>query len=174
MRTNKRRPGDGDPGPTSGPPDSTAELLSGYPASRDELIPILQAIQGREGYISRDSIYAVGHHLGLPEAKIFGVATFYNQFRLDPPGRYRVAICRGTACHVKGSFDLLEALQRELGVKAGETTRDGLFSLETVACLGACALAPVMSVNGEFYGRLDRARVQAILAGIRQREARSG
>jgi NADH-quinone oxidoreductase subunit E len=105
--------------------------------------------------------------MGLPEAKIFGVATFYNQFRLSAPGKYQVQICRGTACHVKGSFNLLEALQRELGIEAGATTRDGLFSLEVVACLGACSIAPVMTVNGEFYGRLDKKIVEKTIRELR-------
>lgn len=147
-------------------------LVRRYPASREYLIPILQGIQDREGYISRDSIYAVSDYLGLPESKIFGVVTFYNQFRLHPPGKYQVQICRGTACHVKGSFNLLEALQRELGIEAGQTTRDGLFSLETVACLGACSIAPVLNLNGEFHGRLDKKMVQALLNQIRAQEGR--
>jgi len=111
----------------------SVETIRRFPSSRDYLIPILQAVQEEEGYISKDSIGQISDYLGLPESKIFGVATFYNQFRLNAPGKYQVAICRGTACHVKGSFNLLETLQMELGIKPGETTRDGLFSLETVA-----------------------------------------
>jgi NADH-quinone oxidoreductase subunit E len=128
---------------------------------------MLQAVQEQEGYISRESICEISDYMGLPEAKIFGVATFYNQFRLSAPGKYQVQICRGTACHVKGSFNLLEALQRELGIEAGATTRDGLFSLEVVACLGACSIAPVMTVNGEFYGRLDKKRVEKTIRELR-------
>ena len=138
-----------------------------YPASREYLIPILQAVQGQEGYISKESIFEISDYLGLPESKIFGVTTFYNQFRLNAPGKYQVAICRGTACHVKGSFNLLETLQRELGIEPGATTRDGLFSLETVACIGACSIAPVMTVNGEFYGRLDKKAVEKVIRELR-------
>jgi NADH-quinone oxidoreductase subunit E len=138
-----------------------------YPPSRDHLIPMLQAVQEEEGYISRESIGEISEYMDLPESKIFGVATFYNQFRLNPPGKYQVAICRGTACHVKGSFNLLETLQRELGIEAGATTRDGLFSLETVACIGACSIAPVMTINGEFYGRLDKKKVEKIVQELR-------
>jgi NADH-quinone oxidoreductase subunit E len=144
-----------------------AKTIKRYPPSREYLIPMLQAVQEEEGYISRESIGEISEYMGLPESKIFGVATFYNQFRLNPPGRYQVAICRGTACHVKGSFNLLETLQRELGIEAGATTRDGLFSLETVACIGACSIAPVMTVNGEFYGRLDKKKVEKILRELR-------
>lgn len=145
----------------------STETIRRYPPSRDYLIPMLQAVQAQEGYISRESICEISDYMGLPEAKIFGVATFYNQFRLSAPGKYQVQICRGTACHVKGSFNLLEALQRELGIEAGATTRDGLFSLEVVACLGACSIAPVMTVNGEFYGRLDKKRVEKTIRELR-------
>ena len=143
------------------------ETIRRYPPSRDYLIPMLQAVQEQAGYISKESIYEISDYMGLPESKIFGVATFYNQFRLNPPGKYQVQICRGTACHVKGSFNLLEALQRELGIEAGATTRDGLFSLETVACLGACSIAPVMTVNGEFHGRLDKKVVEKTIRELR-------
>jgi len=147
------------------------EIFRKYAASRDSLIPILQAVQESEGYVSGESIAATSDYLDLPESKIFGVATFYNQFRLSAPGRCQVQICRGTACHVKASLNLLEVLQQELGIEPGETTRDGLFSLETVACLGACSIAPVMTVNGEFYGRLDKKTVVRALGEIRNREA---
>jgi NADH-quinone oxidoreductase subunit E len=143
------------------------ETIRRYPPSRDYLIPMLQAVQEAQGYISRESICEISDYLGLPESKIFGVATFYNQFRLSAPGKYQVAICRGTACHVKGSFNLLETLQRELGIEAGATTRDGLFSLETVACIGACSIAPVMTINGEFYGRLNKKTVEKTIRELR-------
>jgi NADH-quinone oxidoreductase subunit E len=143
------------------------ESFRRYPASREYLIPMLQAVQEQEGYISKQSICEISDYMGLPESKIFGVATFYNQFRLNAPGKHQVAICRGTACHVKGSFNLLETLQRELGIEAGATTRDRLFSLETVACVGACSIAPVMTVDGEFYGRLDKKAVEKILRELR-------
>jgi len=146
------------------------DLIARFPDSRDYLIPILQEIQEQEGYLSEAGIYEVADYLDLPESKIFGVATFYNQFKLTKPGKYKIQICRGTACHVKGSFDLLETLQRELDIKPGETTTDGLFSLETVACLGACSIAPVVTVNGEFYGRLDKKKVVAILEDLRKQE----
>jgi NADH-quinone oxidoreductase subunit E len=150
-----------------------SETIRRYPPSRDYLIPMLQAVQEKEGFISRESIGQISEYMGLPESKIFGVATFYNQFRLNAPGKYQVAICRGTACHVKGSFNLLETLQRELGIEAGATTRDGLFSLETVACIGACSIAPVMTVNGEFYGRLDKKAVERTIRELKAREGQS-
>lgn len=121
------------------------------PGRRDGLIPLLQEVQEACGYLSREAVVLIGQHLRLPASKVYGVATFYNQFRFQPLGRYHIQVCRGTACHVKKSMQTLEALQRALGVKPGQTTRDGLFSLEVVACLGACGLAPVVAVNGEFH-----------------------
>jgi NADH-quinone oxidoreductase subunit E len=103
-------------------------------------------------------------------AKIYGVATFYNQFRFQPQGRYHVQICRGTACHVKGSAQLLETLQQELNVAPGQTSRDGMFSLEVVACIGACGLAPVMCVNGEFHAKLTTEKVREVIREYRRRE----
>ena len=155
---------------TNAAPARYRDIMGRYPPARHSLIPILQAVQEVEGYVSRDSIYAIADYLGLPESKIFGVATFYNQFRLSAPGRCQIQICRGTACHVKGSLDLLEILQQELGIKAGQTTRDGAFSLETVACLGACSIAPVMTVNGEFYGHLDKKAVRETLGRFKAEE----
>ncbi len=127
-------------------------VLKRYPnASRDALIPILQDVQQEHGYLSRDAVVRIGQHLRLPASKIYGVATFYNQFRFQPQGNNHVQVCRGTACHVKGSAAILEAVKRELKIDAGQTTRDGQFSLEVVACIGACGLAPVICVNGEFH-----------------------
>jgi NADH-quinone oxidoreductase subunit E len=144
-----------------------------YPkAGRDSLIPILQAVQEEQGYLSEDAVVSIGRHLRIPASKVFGVATFYNQFRFQPKGKYHVMVCRGTACHVKGSFNLLEARQRELGIEPGATTRDGLFSLETVACIGACSIAPVMTINGEFHGRLEKKIVEKTIREIKAREGR--
>jgi len=147
------------------------EVISQYPRSRDYLIPILQDLQDREGYISEAGVEAISRYLDLPKTKIFGVVTFYNQFKLNAPGKYIIQICRGTACHVKGSGDLLEALKTELGIEDGMTTKDGLFSLETVACLGACSIAPAITINGEFYGRLDKKMALALVNQIKEKEA---
>lgn len=130
---------------------------------RAKLIGILQQTQDKEGYISRDALVRIASELNIPTSKVYGVATFYNQFRLHPPGKYQIQICRGTACHVKGSKLILETLMQKLGIGPGETTRDGLFSLETVACIGACGLAPVMVINGKYYARLTSESISAIL-----------
>ena len=144
-------------------------IVERYPAGRrDVLIPLLQEVQANCGYLSRDAVVRIGRHLRLPASKVYGVATFYNQFRFQPLGRFHVQVCRGTACHVKKSQQTLTAIQRALGIKPGQTSRDGLFSLEVVACLGACGLAPVVAVNGEFHAGATPERVHRILKGLRK------
>ncbi|HNT30427.1 MAG TPA: NAD(P)H-dependent oxidoreductase subunit E [bacterium] len=106
----------------------------------------------------------------LPVSKVYGVATFYNQFRFHAPGKYHIQLCRGTACHVKGSLGVLEAVKRYLKIEANETTKDGLFSLEVVACIGACGLAPVLSINGEFHASMTPEKAEKVLADIRKAE----
>ncbi len=142
--------------------------------SRDQLIPVLQKIQETQGYISKNAVQIIGKKLNIPASKIFGVATFYNQFRFQPLGKYHIQICRGTACHVKGSFGIMETLTQELKIKPGQTTRDGLFSLEVVACLGACSLAPVVNINGEFYANMSGPRLLALLKKLRAKEKSKG
>jgi NADH-quinone oxidoreductase subunit E len=136
-------------------------------ASRDALIPILQRVQEVEGYLSEPAIAEIGRYLHLPSSKIYGVATFYNQFRFAPKGRYHWMLCRGTACHVKGSLKLVEAVTRLLKLKPGQTTRDGLFSLEVVACMGACGLAPAISVNGEMHAKVTPNKLERLIAACR-------
>ena len=147
-------------------------IVSKYPAGRrDGLIPLLQDVQEAHGYLSRDAVVRIGRHLRLPASKVYGVATFYNQFRFQPLGRYHLQLCRGTACHVKGSNQTLNAIQRTLQIKPGQTTRDGVFSLEVVACLGACGLAPLMAVNGEFHAGATSERATKILRVLRREAA---
>ena len=125
------------------------DIFKKFPdAKRDSLIPILQEVQESQGYLSRDAVVEIGRYLSLPTSKIYGVATFYNQFRFQPLGHYHIQVCRGTACHVKGSLGVLDAVRRILKIEPGQTSRDGLFSLEVVACIGACGLAPVINING--------------------------
>ena len=139
-------------------------------AGRDSLIPILQEVQDVQGYLSKEAVIEIGKHLKLPTSKIYGVATFYNQFRFEATGKYHVMVCRGTACHVKGSAAILAGIENELDIKAGNTTRDGLFSIEVVACIGACGLAPVISVNGEFHANLAPSDIKGILKIYRNKE----
>lgn len=144
------------------------KILSQYPnAGRDHLIPILQNVQDSHGYLSKEAVITIGRHLDLPASKIYGVATFYNQFRFQGLGEFHIQVCRGTACHVKGSAKVLDVLMQELKINPGDTTRDGLFSLEVVACIGACGLAPVISVNGEFYAEVTPEKIVKIIDSYR-------
>ncbi len=146
-------------------------LLLGPPgAGRDHLIAILQEVQAAEGFLSREAIAQVGAELHLPASKIFGVATFYNMFRFQPKGKYHVMVCRGTACHVKGSKRVLDMVTKSLKLQPGETSRDGLFSLEVVACMGACGLAPVVNINGQFHAKVTPMKLQRILEECRAEE----
>lgn len=142
-------------------------VLQRHPCDREYLIPILQDVQDIVGYLPSTAMMQIGRHLGMRSASVYGVATFYNQFRLEPIGRHLIHLCRGTACHVRGSGKILQVLEAELGVKAGRTTRDGIFTLQTVACLGCCGLAPVMMIDEEAHGRLDPKRVARILTAYK-------
>lgn len=127
------------------------------------LIKGLQAVQAQEGYVSDEAIEAVGKYFGIAPVEVEGVLSFYAQFKRVKPGKYKIAICDGTACHIKGSVQIRQWVSDALGIKPGETDTDGIFSLETVACLGCCSLAPVMSINGRVYGKLDRKSTIRIL-----------
>lgn len=143
---------------------SLEQVLDNYSnPKRDSLIPILQQIQDIEGFLSRASVEGVAEKLNIPTSKIFGVATFYNQFKFIAPGKNHIQVCRGTACHVLGSSTVLEEVENILKVKSGETTRDGEFSVEVVACIGACGLAPVISVNGNFHAKVTKESINEIL-----------
>lgn len=139
-------------------------------SGRDALIGILQDIQDAEGYLSEEAIVKTGKTLGIPTSKIYGVATFYNQFRFEPRGKYHVQVCRGTACHVLGSLTVLQELEKTLKVKAGQTTRDGVFSVEVVACIGACGLAPVININGTFHANVSAESIKEIVETYRNKE----
>ena len=137
-------------------------------ADKGNLIKGLQLVQEQEGYVSDDAIRAVSKHFSIPEAEVEGVLTFYAQFKRVKPGKYQISICDGTACHIKGSTQIQAWVCAELGIAPGETTADGLFSIVVVACLGCCSLAPVMSINGKVYGKLDRKGVTRILNEYRK------
>lgn len=144
-------------------------IVAKYPSgNRDALIPLLQDVQQQCGYLPREAVVRIGQHLRLPASKVYGVATFFNQFRFQPLGRFHFQVCRGTACHVKKSMQTLTALQRTLNIKPGQTSRDGLFSLEVVACLGACGLAPVVAVNGEFHAGASPDLVNRLVRTLRK------
>lgn len=130
---------------------------------QDALIPILQETQGIYGYLPKNILFIASEYLRIPIGKVYGVATFYNQFRLKPTGKYLIQVCAGTACHVRGGDLILQALASELGIKPGETTQDGSFTLCTVACLGACSMAPVVTIGDDFHGRLQPKQVVKLL-----------
>ncbi len=147
-----------------------AILASHAFAKRDKIIPILQEIQEAEGYISQNAVVKVSKHLSMPASKIYGVATFYNQFRFKARGKYHIMVCRGTACHVKGSLSALKLVEECLKIKAGDTTRDGLFSIEVVVCMGACGLAPVISLNGECHAKVTPEKLKNLVEELRLKE----
>jgi len=133
---------------------SVSEILESYKGEPGELIPILQRVQRELGYLPEQAMRQIARFLHLEESTVFGVATFYAQFKLVPGGRNIVRVCRGTACHVKGGARILREGEKQLGIKPGECTPDLEYGLETVACIGACALAPTMVVNKQTYGRM--------------------
>lgn len=150
---------------------SIESILKKYDnCNRDSLISLLQDIQENEGYLSEEAIVKTGKKLKIPTSKIYGVATFYNQFRFEPTGKYHVMVCRGTACHVLGSLTVLQELEKVLKIKAGQTTHDGLFSIEVVACMGACGLAPVININGTFYAKVTAESIKEIIESYRKKE----
>lgn len=143
------------------------ETLDHYAAIPGSLITVLQKAQGIYGYLPADVLNHIADVMGIPAAKVFGVATFYTQFRFKPVGKYLIMLCQGTACHVNGSLMLEKTIFDTLGIKDGETTEDGLFTLKNVACLGCCSLSPVMMINDETYGSLTPQKVRDILARLK-------
>jgi NADH-quinone oxidoreductase subunit E len=140
------------------------QVLSGFTGEEGDLIPILQGIQGQLGYISEAAVKDVSHFLKVSENHIFGVASFYSQFRFTPPGRNSIRVCLGTACHVRGGQILTMVLERELDITSGQTTKDKRFDLQRVACLGCCALAPVVAINNDIYSRMTVIRLKETLS----------
>lgn len=139
------------------------KVLAQYRETKGALIPVLQAAQEIYGYLPKEAMVKISQELKIPLSKVYGVATFYAQFHLEPRGKYIIRVCQGTACHVRGGAKILEKLQELLNIKAGETTEDLRFTLEPVACLGACALAPAMMINEDTYGKLTPDSLAEIL-----------
>jgi len=133
------------------------------PKDKSSLIPLLQDVQNIYGYLPEDALQEISDYVGIPLSRVYGVATFYNQFRLIPLGENVIRVCRGTACHVKNSANILYALESTLNIKSGQTSRDKKFSIEVVNCIGACSIAPVITVNDEYFGRLTVKEIPAIL-----------
>ncbi|MGB9614494.1 MAG: NADH-quinone oxidoreductase subunit NuoE [Fervidobacterium sp.] len=150
--------------------DKVEKILEKYGRKKEMLIKILLEVQKEYRHIPREVVNYLGVALGISPAKIYGVATFYAQFSLKPKGEYTILICDGTACHMEGSMSLVKAIEEEVGIKPGEATHDLKFSLDKVGCLGACALAPVMVINGEVYGNLTPEKVREILKNLKERK----
>lgn len=147
-------------------------VLETYGGVSSNLITILQKAQEIYGYLPKDVMYYIAENVGITPAEVMGVATFYSQFRLTPIGKYLIMSCQGTACHVNGSERVSAAISEYLGIGNGETTEDGLFTLEEVACLGCCSLAPVIMINGEAYGNLTPDSAVEVIKNIQKEEGK--
>jgi NADH-quinone oxidoreductase subunit E len=140
------------------------EILLRYKGERGDLIPILQDAQESFGYLPEEVMRRIARFLRISESNVYGVSTFYSQFKFIPTGRRLVKVCRGTACHVRGGARILREVEKQIGIKPGETSSDLSYSLETIACFGSCALAPVMVINQGVYGRMTAVKVSQIIA----------
>ncbi len=150
--------------------ETMREIFARYNGRKDELIPILNETQGKYRYLPPEAMEEISRFLRVPRSTIYGVATFYSLFRLTPAGKKTIRVCRGTACHVRGSSKVLAEIEKRLGIKAGETTKDLEYTLETVACIGACALAPTMTIDSETYGKMTTTKVAEVLGDNRKKE----
>lgn len=151
----------------------TGRVLRRFGRKRANLIPILQGVQGRLGYLPREAMAEIARRLDIPEIDVYGVVTFYNQFRLNPPGKHSIRVCLGTACHMKGGYITLDAWKRRLKIDRGQTTPDHEFDLDTVACVGCCVMAPVTVVDDEPQGQVEPTKVDGILLAFgREKEKR--
>jgi NADH-quinone oxidoreductase subunit E len=144
-----------------------ALMLEGFRRDRGDLIPVLQMIQARHSYLSAGAIKLAADYLNMSPSEVYGVATFYNQFRFNPPGRHQIKVCLGTACHVKGGEIILERFERRLGISYGQTTPDGEFGIERVACIGCCSLAPVTVVDDKVQGNMAPSKVEGLFLGYK-------
>ena len=143
------------------------EIVAGHdPLTMDSLIPVLQEVQANDGYLSGTTLEEISALIGIPVSRVYGVATFYRQFRFAPLEEHVIEVCRGTACHVKGSLAIADHLQRRLKLDCYGNSQDGKFSVITVACLGACSIAPVIKLDGEFYGHLTPQKLDELIDRI--------
>lgn len=149
--------------------ESLRGILTEDRKDQSRLIFLLQEAQEKLGYLPKEALLEIAQFLGMPASAVYSVATFYNQFRFTPVGKHPIKVCLGTACHLAGGKLVLEAVERELNIKVGEITADGEFSLERVACIGCCALAPVMTINNDAHPKLTPVKVEAILALLKPR-----
>ena len=139
-----------------------SEIFSGFKGKREEIIPLLQEVQERVGFLPKESLTDIARFTRVPASNVFAVATFYAQFRFTPRGRKHIMVCRGTACHVNGAPRVLEEIEEQLGILEGETSEDLAYSLETVACIGACSLAPCIMIDKEVEAKITKKKVAAL------------
>lgn len=139
------------------------EIMGKYKIEKDNLIPILNEVQEKYGYVPKIAQKEISEYLNIPMAEIYGVVTFYSRFTLEPKGKYNISVCLGTACFVKGSQKILDRLKDRLQIEEGQTTADGKFSIDTTRCVGACGIAPVFTVNDEVYGRATVKKLDEVL-----------
>lgn len=148
--------------------NDSMDIIERYPREKRYTLAILQDIQRKYDFIPREVMVLMSDYLGMPISDIYSMATFYKALSLKPKGKYIIKLCNGTACHIRGSESIREELETILNISPGETTEDGLFSIEVVNCIGACALAPVMLINEKYYGGLTEEKVKAIIDGIKE------
>jgi NADH-quinone oxidoreductase subunit E len=153
---------------------TTRSILKDFGKKRPNLIPILQKVQSKLGYLPREAMIEIAGHLEIAPVDVYGVITFYNQFRLNPPGKHSIRVCLGTACHMKGGYITLDAWKRRLEIGPGETTADREFDLDTVACVGCCTMAPVTVVDDKPEGSVEPTRVDGILLAFEQEREKKG
>jgi NADH-quinone oxidoreductase subunit E len=146
----------------------TKEIIKKYNRDKSSLIAVLQDIQEQYNYLPKDALATVNEEMEIPASRIYEVATFYGSFSLTPRGEHVVRLCMGTACHVRGAAGILDKLERTLGIKPGQTTSDKKFTLETVNCVGACALGPVMVIDGEYHGQVNMAKVDKVIGPLKK------
>jgi len=152
----------------------TKRILNRFSRKKANLIPILQKVQSKLGYLPREAMLEIAQYLDIPAIDVYSVVTFYNQFRLKPPGKHSIKVCLGTACHMKGGYITLDAWKRRLGIESRETTSDREFDLDTVACVGCCTMAPVTVVDDRPQAKVDPTRVDGILLAFeREREGKN-
>lgn len=150
--------------------EEVKEILKEYKIEKDNLIPILNDVQVKYGYIPKLAQMEISEYLQIPLAEIYGVITFYSRFTLEPKGKYNISVCLGTACFVKGSQSILDRLKDRLKIEEGKTTEDGKFSIDTTRCVGACGIAPVFTVNNEVYGHATVKKLDEVLNELEKEE----
>lgn len=144
-------------------PDKLSNYIEEWKHKKGSLIMILHAVQDNYGFVPQEICFTLASELKVPLARIYEVLTFYNYFKLQPVAKYKISVCMGTACYLKGALEVLETIKKELNIEEGQMSEDGLFTLESIRCYGCCGLAPVICINGKIHGKMDKEKVLAVL-----------